>query len=1388
MEQQQAQQAQHKRKVVLATVNGSSHPHVVGPTLAKSRADLPTDLESRLQKAWLQSQIPSVPLQSDSAYSLRPLGPASAADGISPSTTIRPKRTRSPERPSRSGGNLAQSLQQLWKRTHTPSPRNSQGSRSSQGLAGQATHAGVAGAAGFGASRGSQQRGGSRPTGQAGSDPRARYGADRLGNRLGVGGRNGDSSPPGSVGSTAVSGVEARNEARQGSGTSGLAPGSVPGLEEVTFDSLVQELLGSNPNVTISGTGSGVGVADVGELRRDREGRRKKAGVSAAMDVIVSAAKGNAGGNRAGAAAAAGGNLEGSEKRSGSRVTAGRTQRGMGGEDNEKTVNSNSNGNGNGNGYSDGGQNVNSKLAVPGSGSMDPLLADLLEEAIDEPVELQLDSSAEVNSTEMNSADTSSAGQGLTGGGTSMDFSTDSGPESSLDASVSVSASAGASAGNAAGGIAAGLSAFGSGGSSLGIADLGLNGGSGLADLGVEEFLRGLDGLDNAFVELEDMFPMAPIPTLPPAAAAGGDGDPGGGGGGNVSEDMLVDVVEGMSGGAGGAGGAGGLAGGSAGAAGAAAAGVGAADADMVAFVQELMDHGKEMGYANGERSTEGDSYTDTTGYATTTTATGTNSASQGNRAGSATDGSCRTSAAGSEATAPWSPKLLEEGEGGRQAWAGKVTPEEARQAEEALRKLHGECTKRWEERKRVSSSQGESKKKGCCCVGGDGDGDGGVCLCACCDTATSTAGADGGAGGGCGAVGAAGAAALVVQDGSRATAGAAQGGVSLGEVPVSGGGAAVEADPGSGAALDPNRTCQNNTGYTNGQDSAAAGKDDRTRGVSLGEVPVGGFGPAVVEEQTAPISGAAIAAAAGASAAAEQQKGPSERKGACCVGPDSWGECAKKGDPIALLVSVAKAIVTGDQTRVHQLLSNLNEVASVYGTVTQRLSAYFLEGLIARVAGAPPKHSTSLFDRFDSSSGVLAGIGGEGGAGGGLGAEEEACRGGTGDGAGFGRMFADSGGELGGELDGFGGPGEMVGGRTSGGDACGAFSQQLLEEGGQYSEGGEPFEQRQEAGELTPGEAALIPKPGALKLGELTGVVAPASRGAAVPAAPQNVDCNRSLLESFQVLVNATPFLTFGQVAANSAILEAVADEPRVHIIDFGIGHALQWPALLQALGARPGGPPHVRMTGIEVPQCGAMSPYCAMKAGKRLEMAAAMWGVPLQYHWVMSRLEDVTPAMLNLRPGEAVAANCALRLSQLLDESEQPNAAANPATAASAVFAKPAPEPDPEADRAGADQADLDGSYLGTADLDSSDSDSSPRMRVLRTIRMLRPKVVTVVEQYSNHSSPFFLARFYEALYYYAALFESIDASLPRDEVARRVFEEQVGARPGNSEPGGM
>uniref|UniRef100_A0A0D3EXI7 Uncharacterized protein n=1 Tax=Oryza barthii TaxID=65489 RepID=A0A0D3EXI7_9ORYZ len=61
-----------------------------------------------------------------------------------------------------------------------------------------------------------------------------------------------------------------------------------------------------------------------------------------------------------------------------------------------------------------------------------------------------------------------------------------------------------------------------------------------------------------------------------------------------------------------------------------------------------------------------------------------------------------------------------------------------------------------------------------------------------------------------------------------------------------------------------------------------------------------------------------------------------------------------------------------------------------------------------------------------------------------------------------------------------------------------------------------------------------------------------------------------------------------------------------------------------------------------------------------------------------------------------------------------------------------------------------------------------------VLQTIRMLSPRAFVLVEQDAGHNGPFFLGRFMEALQYYAALFDALDAELPRYG-ARRARVEQ-------------
>ncbi|CAI5969236.1 unnamed protein product [Closterium sp. NIES-65] len=243
------------------------------------------------------------------------------------------------------------------------------------------------------------------------------------------------------------------------------------------------------------------------------------------------------------------------------------------------------------------------------------------------------------------------------------------------------------------------------------------------------------------------------------------------------------------------------------------------------------------------------------------------------------------------------------------------------------------------------------------------------------------------------------------------------------------------------------------------------------------------------------------------------------------------------------------------------------------------------------------------------------------------------------------------------------------------------------------------------------------------------TGAGCPGSDGAGAAGSLgiyRSIDCDAPLLRAFEVLVSASPYLTFGHVACNSAILEAIQGARKVHIVDFGLGHAVQWPPLIQALAVLPGGPPHLRITGIDRPfVAGIHKGYCLRQAGQRLRKVAQSWGVPFTFNFIPINLPDLQPSMVRCEADEVLVVNCALRLHNLMDESVTP---------------------------------------------------SNPRAAVLRTMRALAPAVTTLVEQNTNHNSPFFLSRFLEALHYYASIFDALDASVPADSTERRLFEQRV------------
>ncbi|KAL1289469.1 hypothetical protein HN51_057569 [Arachis hypogaea] len=202
-----------------------------------------------------------------------------------------------------------------------------------------------------------------------------------------------------------------------------------------------------------------------------------------------------------------------------------------------------------------------------------------------------------------------------------------------------------------------------------------------------------------------------------------------------------------------------------------------------------------------------------------------------------------------------------------------------------------------------------------------------------------------------------------------------------------------------------------------------------------------------------------------------------------------------------------------------------------------------------------------------------------------------------------------------------------------------------------------------------------------------------------------------------------ACPYLKFAHFTANQAILEAFSGHSSVHVVDFHLAHGLQWPPLIQALALRPGGPPSLRITGIGPPSPDRRD--ALRETGIRLAELARSVNVRFAFRGVAaSRLEDVEPWMLQVRQEEAVAINSVMQLHRLL------------------------------------------GSDSG---IDS----------VLGWIRRLNPKIVTVVEQEANHNQTGFLERFTEALHYYSAVFDSLEAcpNEPDKSLAEMYLEREIG-----------
>lgn len=207
---------------------------------------------------------------------------------------------------------------------------------------------------------------------------------------------------------------------------------------------------------------------------------------------------------------------------------------------------------------------------------------------------------------------------------------------------------------------------------------------------------------------------------------------------------------------------------------------------------------------------------------------------------------------------------------------------------------------------------------------------------------------------------------------------------------------------------------------------------------------------------------------------------------------------------------------------------------------------------------------------------------------------------------------------------------------------------------------------------------------------------------------------------EALDLLHQTTPYIAFAFVAANHAICHAAsaARKESLHIIDLGMEHDnLQWPSLLSTLSLSPRPPKRIRITGF----VGDRDPTRIESGMGRLAGEAAALGISLEYSLVREGVSPLTLTRekLEVRDEEALFVNSVLQLHKHVKESR--------------------------------------GSLKA----------------VLQSIKRLGPALLTVVEQDANHNGPFFLGRFLESLHYYSAIFDSLDAILPRDSHERMKIE---------------
>ncbi|KAM0016550.1 putative transcription factor GRAS family [Helianthus debilis subsp. tardiflorus] len=206
----------------------------------------------------------------------------------------------------------------------------------------------------------------------------------------------------------------------------------------------------------------------------------------------------------------------------------------------------------------------------------------------------------------------------------------------------------------------------------------------------------------------------------------------------------------------------------------------------------------------------------------------------------------------------------------------------------------------------------------------------------------------------------------------------------------------------------------------------------------------------------------------------------------------------------------------------------------------------------------------------------------------------------------------------------------------------------------------------------------------------------------------------NQKICNALQSYNSISPSIKFSHFTANQAIFQALEGEETVHIIDLDIMQGLQWPGLFHILASRPRKIKSLRITGV------GSSIELLNATGRRLHDFANSLGLPFEFVPLedLNNMNNNLMNKLGVRSGEPVVVH-----------------------------------------------------WMHHCLYDVTGSD----YETLRLLNVLKPKLITIIEQDLSHGGSF-LGRFVEALHYYSALFDAVGDGIEPENVERYTVEQQL------------